>query len=99
MNTKTIRPLRDNILVRRKDPEKVTSGGLHIPDSKQLKSRVGEVLAVGPGKYLKDSASDRIPMQVEVGQDVYFRGTSGEEVDDMGQLVMLRSDEVEGIVT
>lgn len=100
MNTTTFRPLHDNILVKRKDPEKMTKGGLFIPDNKQAKNRFAEVLAVGPGKFVEGSSTERLPIDVQPGQVVFFRGTAGQEVElgDEEGLVVLRADEVDGVV-
>lgn len=91
-----VRPNNDRILVKRQDPEAVTAGGLHIPDTRQVKSRYGKVLAVGPGRRHKKTG-ERIPVGVKPGDVIYFRGTSGQELDDEGH-VMLNEDELEGIV-
>jgi len=56
---RTIRPLRDYILLRRTKADNTSAGGLFIPDNAKRKSGWGEVLAVGPGLPLKDSAGHR----------------------------------------
>ena len=95
-----LHPVNDRVLVRRTEKEAMTEGGLHIPDDRQIRSGWGEVLAVGPGRYLKNSTS-RLPVNeaIKPGAVVRFRGTSGEELDFDGEsdLVMLREDEVEAI--
>lgn len=92
-----LRPLHDFVLVRREKPQDTTTGGLFIPAQAQLKSRTGEVLAVGPGRCLEDGT--RQPVCVEPGQVVYFRGVAGQEVRiDDEDLVMLREDEIDGVV-
>ncbi len=98
MSTK-IRPLHNNILVKRQDAEKVTQGGLFIPESRQTKNRFCKVLAVGPGK-LRENSNERIPTGIEPGQVVFIRGTAGREVDLEGEkgFMFVTSDEVEGIV-
>lgn len=96
---KTHRPLNDFVLVKRQEAEKKTDGGIIIPDGRQVKSRYGEVRAVGPGKFLKDS-TERRTIDVSVGDVVYFRGTSGQEIDIEGEsgYVFLRESEIEGTV-
>jgi chaperonin GroES len=92
----TLKPLRDQILVRRTDPSSTTEGGLIIPDTAKVKSRNGKVLAVGPGRQLRNGTTR--PLDIQVGEVVYFRGTSGLEVDfDDETLVLLREDEIEGV--
>ena len=74
----TITPLSNRVLVMPVEEEKVTKGGIMLPDSadKKKQSR-GTVVAVGPGK-LKE-AGDRFPMSVAVGQSVLFKEPWGEE--------------------
>lgn len=99
MSTPKIRPLHDNILVKRQESEKVTTGGLFIPETRQTKNRFCEVLAVGPGKF-RENSNERIPVGIEPGQVVFIRGTAGREVELEGQkgLMFVTSDEVEGII-
>jgi chaperonin GroES len=93
-----LKPLNDRILVKRDEAEAVTEGGLIIPENAKLKSRRGIVMAVGPGPFLKDSP-ERRPIGLEPGQKVCWRGFNGEEVElDGVPHVMLREDEIEGIV-
>lgn len=93
-----IKPLNDRILVRRTAKEAVTRGGLIVPESRQLKSRWGEVLAIGPGRFKKNSA-ERIPItEFKVGDIVKFRGNVGQEIDDDGHVV-LRESEVDAVLT
>jgi len=91
-----LRPLHDQILVKRADAESVSAGGIIIPENAKRKSRHGEVLATGSGRVLKDGTVR--PLDVKVGDVVYFRGVSGQEVPYEGETyVMLREDDVEGI--
>lgn len=95
------KPLNDHVLIKRQARESVTKGGLVIPESHQTKSRYGEVLAVGPGRFKKDS-TERIPVSVQPGDVVLFRGVSsvmGEvKMEEEGEYVVLREDDIEGIV-
>ncbi len=45
-----IRPLQDQIIVKRLEGEEKTKGGIIIPDSAQEKPMEGKVIAVGKGK-------------------------------------------------
>lgn len=94
----TFRPTHDRILVKREDSESVTEGGLIIPENAKVKSRRGEVIAVGPGPYLKGT-NQRRAMVIEPGMTVCWRGINGEEIEINDEpYVILREDEVEGIV-
>src|SRR5690348_3341661 len=65
-----IRPLGDRIVVQRVEQEERTAGGILLPDTARKKPQKGKVLAVGPGKMLKDGS--RKPLQVKEGDVVYF---------------------------
>jgi chaperonin GroES len=92
------RPTHDRILVKRDDPKAVTEGGLIIPDDAQAKSRHGTIIAVGPGPFMKGSDKRR-PIGLEPGQKVCWQGLHGNEIElDGTPHVLLREDEVEGIV-
>lgn len=47
-----IKPLRDQVIVKRKEEETKSAGGIIIPTTAQEPSIEGEVLAVGSGKLL-----------------------------------------------
>lgn len=81
-NTKnTIQPLADRVLVRREDtPDTKSPGGIIIPDTaKKEQSKLGVVIAVGPGRY--GDEGDLIPMTVKAGAKVIFNSGWDNEVD------------------
>jgi len=86
-------PLGDRIVVKPQDENEVTtSGGLVIPDTAKEKPQLGEVLAVGPGEF-KDG--DRVPVDVNVGDVVFYSKYGGTEVKHDGQdLLILSSRDV-----
>ena len=63
-----IKPLGDRIVVRREVAEDRTVGGIVLPDSAKNKPQRGTILAVGPGKLLKDGT--RRSLQVQKGDKV-----------------------------
>jgi len=65
-----IRPLSDRIVVRRFEAEEKTAGGILLPDNARNKPQRGKILAVGPGRLLKDGT--RRPLQVKEGDTVLF---------------------------
>lgn len=73
-----IRPLGENILIRQKKADEVTSFGLVLPEKEEKKPE-GEVVAVGPGKLLDDGS--RAPMEVKVGDHVLLKNWGGEKVE------------------
>ncbi len=92
-----IRPLHDRVIVRRLEEEKVSAGGIVIPDSAKEKPVQGEVTAVGKGKILE--SGDVLAMDVKVGDTVLFGKYSGTDVKigDEEMLVM-REEDIMGIV-
>ncbi len=72
-----IKPLGDRIVVRREESEGKTAGGIFLPDSAKSKPQRGKVLAVGPGRMLKDGT--RRPLQVKEGDLVLFTTWAGDE--------------------
>lgn len=92
-----IRPLHDRVIVRRLEEEKVSAGGIVIPDSATEKPVQGEVTAVGKGKML--DSGDVIAMDVKVGDTILFGKYSGTDVKigDEEMLVM-REEDIMGVV-
>jgi chaperonin GroES len=90
-------PLGDRIVVKPQDEEEVrTNSGLVIPDTAKEKPQLGEVLAVGPGEF-KDG--ERIPVDVNVGDVVFYSKYGGTEVKHDGQdLLILSSRDVLAIL-
>jgi len=88
----TLKPLYDRVVVRRKDAETTSQGGIIIPDSSAEKPSQGEIVAIGDGA-LTDS-QERKPMTVSVGDQVLFGQYSGTEVKVNGEslLIMKESD-------
>lgn len=85
-------PLHDKILVRRIKEENISRGGIVIPDAHAEKPNRGTVIAVGPGKYVKDEL--RTPV-VEVNDLVLFGKTAGVPVKiNDEELIMLNEDEI-----
>ena len=82
-------PLGDRVVVKPNDEdESVTPSGLVIPDTAQEKPQLGEVLAVGPGEY-KDG--ERIPVDVSVGDLVFYSKYGGTEVKVEGEDYLILS--------
>jgi chaperonin GroES len=73
-----LKPLGDRIVVEPEDEaEARTASGLVIPDTAKEKPQLGKVLAVGPGEF-KDG--ERIPLDVGVGDTVFYSKYGGTEV-------------------
>src|SRR5438128_506019 len=93
----SLKPLSDRILVKSVTAEEKTAGGIVLPDTAQEKPQQGDVVAVGPGKIMDNGKV--APMDVKVGDKVYYGKYSGTEVKLNGEeLVVLRQDDILGIV-
>ena len=92
-----IRPLHDRVIVRRLEEERMSAGGIVIPDSATEKPAEGEVLAVGNGKQL-DTGEVR-SLDVKVGDKVLFGKYSGSEVKVGGEdLLVMREEDIMGVI-
>ena len=92
-----IKPLYDRVVIKRMEEEKLSAGGIVIPDSATEKPIKGEVIAVGTGKVL-DNGQLRAP-QVKVGDKVLFGKYSGTEVKlDGTDLLVVKEDDIFAIL-
>jgi chaperonin GroES len=93
-----IRPLYDRVVVRRKEEETATAGGILLPGSAKEKPNQGEVVAIGNGKVL-DSGELRA-LTVKVGDKVVFgqyAGSNTIEVDGE-ELIIMGENEIFAVV-
>ena len=91
------RPLHDRVVVRRKEQEEKTAGGIIIPGTAQDKPQEGEILAVGQG-HLNDNGDVR-PLDVKVGDTVLFTKWSGTEVTIDGEdLMIMKETDIMGVI-
>lgn len=69
-----MRVLNDNVLVKYTEDKgpKTTAGGIYLAESATKNDPIakGEVIGVGPGSMLQDGK--RAPIDVKVGDTVYF---------------------------
>ena len=94
-----LKPLGDRVLVKPAPKEDRTSSGLYISSGAQEKPQRGEVIAVGAGKY-NEKLGSRVPLDVQVGDQVYYGKFGGNEVKIDGEdYLLLRADDIYAIVT
>ena len=94
---KKLRPLADNVLVKRFKNESVTAGGIHVPEVAQAKTQTGLVVAVGEGK-LRNDGSLSVP-KVAAGDVVVFGKYSGTDVElDGEEFLVLKDTDLLGVV-
>lgn len=93
----TIKPMNDRILVKRREALSKTAGGIYLPGGSQDKPNEGDVVAVGPGRLLKDG--NRAAPDVSIGDHVTYSPYAGSDVRIDGEdYVILREEDVLGIV-
>lgn len=92
-----LQPLGDRVVVRPEEVQSESTGGLYVGDASAEKPDRGEVVAVGPGRRLDNGEVVTVP--IEVGQVVVYARGSGIEVVDGELFVVLREEEVIGIIT
>lgn len=87
-----VRPLHDYVIIRRKEEQHVSQGGIVIPDTAAEKSLWGEVVAAGNGRVMANG--EIASVDVHVGDEVLFGKSAGTEIklDDEQLLEMRESD-------
>ena len=92
-----IKPLYDRVVIKRMEEEKMSAGGIVIPDSATEKPIKGEVVAVGKGKILE--SGEVRPLDLKKGDKVLFGKYSGTEVKVDGEdLLVMREDDVMAVI-
>ncbi len=93
-----IRPLHDRVVVRRKEEEQKTAGGILLPGSAKEKPNQGEVVAVGAGKLL-DNGEVRA-LGVKVGDKIVFGryADSNTIKDGDEELIIMSESEIYGVI-
>jgi chaperonin GroES len=86
-----IKPLHDNILVKRLEEKDRTKGGIYIPDSAKEKPAEGEVVAVGSGRV--NDKGKVTPLDVKAGDRILFGKYGGTEVKVGGEEYLIMREE------
>ena len=89
----SLKPLGDRVVVIPKNVEKVTAGGIIIPDTNQKEKPIeGTVFAVGSGYLNKDGS--KTPLEVKEGDIVLFGKYTGTQIKLNGDdaLIMEEKD-------
>ena len=89
----SIRPLHDRVIIKRKEVESKSAGGIVLTGSAAEKSTRGEVVAVGKGRML-DTGEVRA-LDVKVGDQVIFSegyGVKTEKIDGEEVLILSEAD-------
>ncbi|TWX69292.1 co-chaperone GroES [Colwellia sp. C1TZA3] len=89
----SIRPLHDRVIIKRKEVEAKSAGGIVLTGSAAEKSTRGEVVAVGKGRMLENG--DIRALDVKIGDQIIFSegyGTKTEKIDGEEVLILSESD-------
>ncbi len=89
----SIRPLHDRVIIKRKEVEAKSAGGIVLTGSAAEKSTRGEVVAVGNGRILENG--EVRALDVKVGDQVIFNegyGVKTEKIDGDEVLILSESD-------
>ena len=86
-----LKPLGDRVVLKREEAEEKTASGLILAGSAKEQPQLAEVVAVGPGALVDGK---RVPMDVKVGDKVFFAKYGGSEIklDGVQYIVMSQSD-------
>ena len=91
------RPLHDRVVVKRREEEQKTKGGIIIPDTAAEKPQTGKIVSVGPG--LRDDDGKLQPLDVKAGDTVLFGKWSGTEVKiDGDDLLIMKESDIMGVI-
>ena len=92
-----LRPLHDRVIVKRMEEERLSAGGIVIPDSATEKPVRGEIVAAGNGKILDNG--EKRALDVQVGDAVLFGKYSGTEVKvDGDELLVMREEDIMAVI-
>ncbi|MHC4605697.1 MAG: co-chaperone GroES [Planctomycetota bacterium] len=93
----SLKPLRDRVLVERREAEEKTAGGIVLPDTAKDKPKEGKVVAVGTGRVL-DNGEVRA-LEVKKGDRVLFGAYAGSEVKiENKELLILSESEILAVI-
>ena len=92
-----IRPLHDRVIIKRLEEERLSSGGIVIPDSATEKPIRGKVVAIGKGKILE--SGDVRALDVKVGDSILFGKYSGTEIKiDGEELLVMKEEDIMAVI-
>jgi chaperonin GroES len=87
-----LKPLGDRVVVKPLGREETTKSGIVLPDTAKEKPQRGTIVAAGEGR--RDDDGDRIPLDVQVGDQVLFAKYAGTEfkLEDDDLLILSEKD-------
>jgi len=93
----TIQPLGDRVLIKPLEEQEQKVGNIIIPDTAKEKPQKGVVKQVGTGKATSDGKT--LPMNVKVGDKVFYSKYGGTEVKiDGDEYLIMSENDILGII-
>jgi chaperonin GroES len=91
-----VRPLGDNVIIKRVEAEETTKSGIVLPGSAQELPQEAEVIAVGPGGLVNGK---EVKMEVKIGDSVLFSQYAGTEIKiDGEEYLMVKQNDILAII-
>jgi chaperonin GroES len=86
-----LKPLGDKVVLKVKETEEKTAGGVYLPDTSKEKTMQATVIAIGTGEIVDGK---KIPLDVKVGDEVIYSKYAGTEIkiDAEEYLLVKQSD-------
>ncbi|MCK4826746.1 co-chaperone GroES [bacterium] len=92
------KPLHDRVIVKRKEADKMTESGIHVPEQARRREQKGTVIYIGSGTKQKDGSY--IPLYVKPKDEVIFgAGANSEITIGDEKFLMMKESDIIGIVT
>ena len=89
----SVEPIFDRVLVKRDNPASETTSGIIIAPSASKKTYSGSVVAIGPGRFMENGETE--PVQLKIGDNVFFGEYSGTEVNFQGEeYILVRNSDI-----
>ncbi|HET6323805.1 MAG TPA: co-chaperone GroES [Planctomycetaceae bacterium] len=82
-----IKPSHDFVLVKPDEPDKLSKGGIYLPESAKEKPQQGKVIAVGPGRVLENGTTYVPPFKK--GEFVLYKRYGGQDIEVEGKEYLL----------
>ena len=91
-----LKPLLDRVVVKMVENEETTKSGIILTGNAQDKSKIAEVLEVGPGELVDGKREE---MSVKKGDKVYLDEYAGTKIKYEGEdLVIVRQSDILAVI-
>ena len=91
-----LKPLLDRVVVKMVENEETTKSGITLTGNAQDKSKIAEVLEVGPGELVDGKREE---MSVKKGDKVYLNEYAGTKIKYEGEdLVIVRQSDILAVI-